>query len=114
MTQKVLIYGSTVGIGSTLSWLLYVCGYNLHLVGRNESKLSALAAELGCGYTCGDIPDNGFLKRVTEDTGEMLDGMVYAVGNINLRSLARFTEEEFLQNFRVNALGAALAVQAAR
>jgi len=43
----------------------------------------------------------------------MLDGLVYAVGTINLRGLARFTEEDFLHDFRVNALGAALAVQAA-
>jgi NAD(P)-dependent dehydrogenase (short-subunit alcohol dehydrogenase family) len=113
MTQKVLIYGSTGGIGSNLSRLLYSRGYNLHLVGRNESKLSALAAELGCGYTCGDVTDSGFFRRVTQDTGDMLDGLVYAVGTINLRGLARFTEEDFLHDFWVNALGAALAVQAA-
>jgi NAD(P)-dependent dehydrogenase (short-subunit alcohol dehydrogenase family) len=113
MTQKVLIYGSTGGIGSTLSRLLYTRGYNLHLVARNESKLSALAAELGCGYTCGDVTDNDLFKRVTQDTGDMLGGLVYAVGTINLRSLARLTEEDFLHDFRVNALGAALAVQAA-
>jgi NAD(P)-dependent dehydrogenase (short-subunit alcohol dehydrogenase family) len=39
--------------------------------------------------------------------------LVYAVGTINLKPLHRLTEAEFLQDFRVNALGAALAVQAA-
>lgn len=113
MTQKVLIYGSTGGIGSTLSRLLHARGYDLHLVGRNESKLSALAAELGCGFTSGDVTDNDLFRRVTQDAGDLLNGLVYAVGTINLRSLARFTEEDFIYDFRLNALGAALAVQAA-
>jgi NAD(P)-dependent dehydrogenase (short-subunit alcohol dehydrogenase family) len=34
------------------------------------------------------------------------------VGTINLRGLQRFTEADFIHDFRVNALGAALAVQA--
>lgn len=113
MTQKVLIYGSTGGIGSTLSRMLHARGYNLHLVARDESKLSALAAELGCGYTSGDVMDSSLFKGVAQDAGEILDGLVYAVGSINLRSLVRFTEEDFIQDFRLNALGAALAVQAA-
>jgi len=50
---------------------------------------------------------------VAQDAGEALDGLVYAVGTINLRSLGRLTEADFLTDFRVNALGAALAVQAA-
>lgn len=113
MTQKVLIYGSTGGIGSTLSRLLHARGYDLHLVGRDESKLSALAAELGCGATSGDVTDNDLFRRVTQDAGDMLNGLVYAVGTINLRSLARLTEKDFMDDFRLNALGAALAVQAA-
>lgn len=113
MAQTVLIYGGTGGIGSTLSRLLFARGYTLHLVGRNESKLSALAAELNCGYTCGDVTDNSLFRQVMQECGDMLDGLVYAVGNINLRGLARFTEEDFLHDFRVNALGAALAAQAA-
>jgi NAD(P)-dependent dehydrogenase (short-subunit alcohol dehydrogenase family) len=51
--------------------------------------------------------------RVARDAGESLDGLVYAVGTITLRSLGRLTETDFLVDFRVNALGAALAVQAA-
>jgi NAD(P)-dependent dehydrogenase (short-subunit alcohol dehydrogenase family) len=42
-----------------------------------------------------------------------LDGLVYAVGTINLRGLGRLTEADFLTDFRVNAMGAALAIQAA-
>jgi NAD(P)-dependent dehydrogenase (short-subunit alcohol dehydrogenase family) len=43
----------------------------------------------------------------------VLGGLIYAVGTINLRSLGRLTEADFLTDFRVNAMGAALAVQSA-
>ena len=112
MANKVLIYGSTGGIGSVLSRLLHSQGYDLHLVGRNEEKLTALANELGCSSTCGDVTDSEHFKQVAQDAGDVLDGLVYAVGNINLRSLSRFNEEDLLHDFRLNALGAALAIQA--
>jgi NAD(P)-dependent dehydrogenase (short-subunit alcohol dehydrogenase family) len=50
---------------------------------------------------------------VVEDAGEPLDGLVYAIGTINLGSLRRLTPDDFLDDFRINAMGAALAVQAA-
>jgi len=45
--------------------------------------------------------------------GGRIAGLVYAVGTINLKPLGRLTEADFEQDFRINALGAAKAVQAA-
>lgn len=39
--------------------------------------------------------------------------MVYAVGTLNLRSLRRLSAEDFHHDLHVNAVGAALTVQAA-
>lgn len=113
MTGKVLIYGGSGGIGSALGRLLHAHGYDLHLVGRNTEKLAALAGELQAGFTLGDVTDSNLFPRVANEAGEPLQGLVYAVGTINLRSLQRLTEADFLNDFRVNALCAALAVQAA-
>jgi len=113
MTQKVIIYGGSGGIGSATAWLLHARGDALHLVARNEEKLVALADELGASYTVGDVTDAGLFTRVAEDAGDVIDGLVYAVGTINLRMLPRLKAEDFLQDFQVNAQGAALAVQAA-
>ncbi len=113
MTRKVLILGGSGGIGSATGRVLGARGYDLHLVGRNADKLAATAAELGATFTAGDVTDGSLFSQVAQDAGESLDGLVYAVGTINLRSLARLTAADFLTDFRVNALGAALAVQAA-
>ena len=113
MTGKVLIYGGSGGIGSQLARALHAKGYGLHLVGRNEEKLAAIATELAATTTVGDVNDAKLFSRATQDAGESLNGLVYAVGTVNLRSLGRLTESDFLADFRVNALGAALAVQAA-
>ncbi|MCG8350581.1 MAG: SDR family oxidoreductase [Chloroflexales bacterium] len=113
MTRKVVIYGGSGGIGSATARALHTRHYDLHLVGRSEERLAAVAGELGASYTVGDIHDGSLCSRATKEAGEALDGLVYAVGTINLRSLQRLTEADFLNDFRVNAMGAALAVQAA-
>jgi len=113
MARKVLIYGGSGGVGSAICRILRARGYDLHLVGRSEDKLSAIAAELDVNFTTGDVSERSLFSRVTEEAGERLDGLVYAVGTINLRGLQRLTENDFLNDFRVNAMGAALAVQAA-
>lgn len=113
MARNVLIYGGSGGIGAALARTLHARGDSVHLVGRNAERLAALAGELGASYTAGDVTDSTLFARATQAAGESLDGLAYAVGTINLRSLQRLGEADFLNDFRVNALGAALAVQAA-
>ena len=93
--------------------ILRARGYDLHLVGRSEDKLSAIATELEATFATGDASDGRLFSLVAEDAVVPLNGLVYAVGTINLRSLQRLTEADFLNDFRVNAMGAALAIQAA-
>jgi NAD(P)-dependent dehydrogenase (short-subunit alcohol dehydrogenase family) len=112
MTGKILIYGGSGGIGFATAKALRARGYDLHLVGRSEDKLSAAAAEIQAGFTVGDVTDRDLFARAAQEAGEALDGLVYAVGTIDLRGLQRFTEADFMRDFQVNALGAALAVQA--
>jgi NAD(P)-dependent dehydrogenase (short-subunit alcohol dehydrogenase family) len=113
MSGKVLIYGGSGGIGSTTGRILHTRGYGLHLAGRNEERLVDLSAKLNATFTVGDINDDGFFSQVAQDAGDTLAGLVYAVGTINLASLQRLTEADYLNDFRVNAMGAALAVKTA-
>ncbi len=112
MARRIVIYGGSGGIGSATARVLHARGDHLHLVGRSDERLAAIAAELGAGFTTGDVSDGNLFSRVAEEAEGPWDGLVYAVGTINLRSLQRLTESDFLNDFRVNAMGAALAVQA--
>lgn len=114
MTNRILIYGGAGGIGSATARLLRERGHQLHLVGRSEESLSTLADELDSGYTVGDVvADPDVFSRASEEAGKQLGGLVYAVGTINLRSLQRLSDSDLMQDFQVNAMGAALAIQAA-
>ena len=114
MTNKILIYGGSGGIGSATARLLHERGHNLHLVGRNAESLGALGAELEVGYTVGDVvTDPDLFSKASREAGDELGGLVYAVGTINLGSIQRLSASDLLQDFQVNAMGAALAVQAA-
>ncbi len=113
MAGRFLIYGGSGGIGSAVARALVARGHAVHLVARDERALTSLATELGATFTAGDVCDDRLVARAAAEAGEPLDGLVYAVGTINLKSMTRLTEADFLADFRVNALGAALAVQAA-
>jgi NAD(P)-dependent dehydrogenase (short-subunit alcohol dehydrogenase family) len=113
MTGKVLIWGGSGGIGAATARALATRGFALHLVGRDAGKLAALAEELGCETSQADVLDDTAFARVSTEVTGPLAGLVYAVGSINLRPLARLTLADFANDFRLNAMGAALAVQAA-
>lgn len=111
MNAIVIVYGATGAVGSHTAKLLHDQNYNLHLVGRDPDKLEKLGRDLNAGITSGDINNDNLFKRVNADTGNEIGGIVYAVGTINLGSTRRLKESDFLNDFKVNAMGAALAVQ---
>lgn len=112
MSKKVIIYGASGAVGQASARLLKANGYDLHLVGLAEDKLSLLAQELDATMTIADLNDPASFDRASSEAGKELAGLIYAVGTINLKSLRRLKEEDFLSDFRLNALGAALAIKA--
>ncbi len=113
MNGKILVYGGSGGIGAATARILAACGHAIHLAGRDEAKLAPLSAELGASHTVADVEDITSFDRVSAEAGPVLVGLVYAVGTINLKPLARLTSADFERDFRINAQGAALAVQKA-
>jgi NAD(P)-dependent dehydrogenase (short-subunit alcohol dehydrogenase family) len=111
MTKRIVIYGGSGGIGSATARILRTSGYELHLIGRTEEKLALLATELQAGYTVGDVCDETLFTQVGKDFDGPWGGIVYSVGTINLGSLRRLTSADFLHDFQVNAMGAALAIK---
>jgi NAD(P)-dependent dehydrogenase (short-subunit alcohol dehydrogenase family) len=112
MTDRILIYGGSGGIGAALARRLAAKGHALHLVGRDAGRLGALAGELGATQSVADVEDPVGFSRVAAEAGPALAGLVYAVGTIDLKPLQRLSAADAERDFRINALGAALAVQA--
>ena len=81
-----LIIGATGSIGSALSRKLAKDGNKVHIVGRNEGELKALANEIGSTFTVADVLTENYSEQVIKDVGENLDGLAFCVGSIDLKN----------------------------
>jgi NAD(P)-dependent dehydrogenase (short-subunit alcohol dehydrogenase family) len=113
MAGKLIIFGGTGGIGSAIARLMRQRGADLHLVARSEESLTALAGELEASFSVADMLEPEAIDRAVAEAGGDVCGLVYAVGSITLKPLARLTDAEMLADFRLNAMGAALALKSA-
>jgi NAD(P)-dependent dehydrogenase (short-subunit alcohol dehydrogenase family) len=117
MDAPVLILGGSGGVGSALARNLAARGTPVHLFARNGEKLGAVASEIGdAEITEVDVMDGPALTEAVAEACEGengVAGLAYCVGSIVLKPLKRSTEGEFIEAFRLNSVGAALAVQAA-
>ena len=93
MITKTLIIGGSSGIGLATKNLLTSQG--LDVISTSRSTFEATN------------------KESTLEIPEVLDGLVYCPGTINLKPFHRLTEEEFLNDLQVNLLGAIRALQLA-
>lgn len=117
MAAPVVIIGGSGGIGSAVAAALAQAGQAVHLVGRDAGRLAAVAGPIGATTSVADVEDGVALHRAVTEAAEIgggaLQGLCYAVGTINLKPLARLGDADFERDFRINAIGAARAVQAA-
>lgn len=113
MPGKILVFGGSGGIGGALARHLARKGHTLHLVGRDAGRLQTIADDTDATFSVADVLDTASIPQAVAAAGESLSGLVYAVGSINLKPLGRLTPADFEHDFRLNAMGAALAVQSA-
>ena len=111
----IIIFGGAGGIGSAIARRLVKRGDTPFLVGRDPAKLDAVAREIGAPSTLCDVTDGDAVSAAVAEAAEggELTGLVYAVGTINLKPIGALTAADFERDWRVNALGAALAMKAA-
>ena len=111
--MTIIIIGATGGIGAALSRRLASAGHTIHAIGRDAAKLAAVSAELGGTHAVADVTDRTQLEAAIQSAGSSVSGFAYCVGSINLKPVTRITDEDVERDFRLNALGAFRAVQAA-
>lgn len=113
MDGPVVVVGATGAIGGAVARRVAARGGALHLVGRDEARLAALARELGAAHAVADALDDAALARAVQAAGPRIGGLAHCVGSIVLKPLRRTGAEDFVSAFRLNAVSAALAVAAA-
>lgn len=115
MGGMVVVVGATGAVGSALARRRAGQGDRVVLIARDAARLRALAQDLpGSEAIAADAMDPAALRAAVAAAGPAVSGLAYCAGSIALKPLRRTGEEDFLDAFRLNALGAALAVQAAQ
>jgi NAD(P)-dependent dehydrogenase (short-subunit alcohol dehydrogenase family) len=107
LNMKKLILGATGAIGSALAKKIVSDGDQVHLVGRDEAILSALASELNSTYTACDVLEEGFSEKILNDLGDIpINGLAFCVGSIDLKPLKLSKKKDFLDCFNLNLISA--------
>ena len=104
MSRKILLIGGNSGIGLATARQLLAQSDEVLAAARHPGPLP----EMGIPVQPYDALRPGAL-----DLPPVLDGLVYFPGTITLKPFHRLTAEDFLNDFGVNCLGAAMALQAA-
>ncbi|TFV92398.1 SDR family oxidoreductase [Algoriphagus kandeliae] len=96
--KNIVIIGGNSGIGKALADSCQAQGANLYLFSKSGEVTTALDTSLDFGEIPG-LP-------------EVIDGVVYTPGTINLKPFHRISIEDFRQEMEVNFFGAVRVLQA--
>ena len=95
MEKKTLVIGGTKGIGKAI--LENLSGHECYVISRSESTLSN---HFKVDALSGELPEI-----------DGLTGLVYCPGSINLKPFHRLTQEDFIDDYQKNVLGAVRVLQ---
>ena len=111
MNKKILIFGGTGAIGFSIAKNLKDQGYNPIIISRSEEDLIVKAKEINCSYEICDVLEVDQIEEISKKHSEDVIGLAYCVGSINLRPLKITKDNDFIDSFRINTLGAINAIK---
>lgn len=100
MSKKYLIVGGSSGIGLALTKRLAAEGNKVVVLSRNQNQLEL---NDNIEHHKIDVLDQ---SQNLPSFEEELDGLAYCPGSINLKPFKSFKEQDYIDEFRINALGA--------
>lgn len=103
--QTYLIVGASSGIGFQLAKNLTEAGNKVIALSRNENELNSLT---NLTYYQVDISEESPNFPVVEG---VINGLIYCPGTINLKPFRALKAEDYLNEFNINALGAAKTIK---
>ena len=103
MEKKILIFGATGSVGSSLTKLVKESSMDAHLIGKNEDEISNLKDQTGFSYSIADVSDENFIETIDKDLdGLEISGIAYCVGSIDLKPLNLVSKKDYLKSFELN------------
>jgi len=103
MAGKILIFGATGAVGSSLTRLLKDSSQEAHLIGKNEEEVSKLADQTGFTFSISDVLEENFIEKIEQDLNEtQISGIAYCVGSIDLKPLNLIPRKDVLKCFSLN------------
>ena len=103
MAGKILIFGATGAVGSSLAKLLTSSSHEIHLVGKNETEISKLSEETGGSFSIADVTDPSFIEKIDSDLQNIdIAGIAYCVGSIDLKPINLVTKKDYLKSLDLN------------
>ena len=109
--KKIVIIGGSGSIGSSIAKEISSDKFEPHLIGRNFSSLKKVSEELNCSYEVADVTNTDNLTKALENCGEDIFGLAYCAGSIDLKPLSSAHENDYIESFKVNALGAITSIK---
>ncbi len=114
MDKPVIVIGATGATGSAICEKLHQDNIPLHLIARDPSALTTLAQKFNASFAIADVTDTEQLQQAIKDGIQNgCSGLVYCVGSIVIKPLARANVNDFMDCFKLNTIGAAIAIQSA-
>ena len=103
MAEKILIFGATGAVGSSLANLLRDNSKDVHLIGKNQDEISRLADETGFSFSVCDVLEENFIEKIEQDvSGFEISGIAYCVGSIDLKPINLISKKDILKCFSLN------------
>jgi len=103
--KNILVVGGSSGIGLELAKILVSRNHTVYVGSRTSDSLADLPA---VRYIPLDVAGESFdLEELPAD----LQGLAYCPGTIRLRPFQRLSRDEFLEDYRINFLGAVNVLQ---
>ncbi|WP_069660962.1 SDR family NAD(P)-dependent oxidoreductase [Arcticibacter eurypsychrophilus] len=103
--KNILVVGGSSGIGLALVKLLSTSGATVYNVSRSTSD----DWPEGVQHLSLDVLED--VSSLVTYLPEQVHGLVYSVGSINLKPFSRLTEEDFINDYRLNVVGAVKVIQ---
>ncbi|MEO5909457.1 MAG: SDR family oxidoreductase [Pelobium sp.] len=101
-----LVIGGSSGIGLALVKKMIAEGHQVFAASRQKGDLPNEANFI-------EFDATGEVEKLKYELPDVLDGLAYCPGTINLKPFARLTEADFMEDFKINVLGAVKVIQIA-